>query len=132
MTITHDEFVRSVRQQSDLTTDEQARRTAVATLETLSERISRGAAEDIADRLSTGIRDGLHADSSENPESFSPDEFVERVADREREFPELSQTHSRRHVEAVLTTLQEAAPEPFEQAVSQLPNEYERLYELPS
>ena len=130
MTITHDEFVRSVRQQSDLTSDEQARRAAMATLETFSERVSHGAVDDIAERLPTGIRDALHADASEDPESFSPDEFVQRVEAREREFPELNGTHSRRHVEAVLTTIQEATPEPFEQAVSQLPNEYERLYEL--
>ena len=131
MTIPHDEFVRSVRQQSDLTTDEQARRAARATLVTLSERISHGAAEDLAEQLPTGIQDVLHADSTEDPEPFSPDEFVERVEDREREVPELNGTHSRRHVEAVLTTLQDQAPEPFEAAVSQLPNEYERLYELP-
>ena len=131
MTIPHDEFVRSVRQQSDLETDEQARRAAIATLETFSERVSRGAADDIAEQLPTGVRDALYTDSSEDSEPFSPDEFLDRVEARERELPELTQTHSRRHVEAVLTTLQDHAPEPFENAVSQLPSEYERLYELP-
>ncbi len=131
MTIPHDEFVTAIAERGDLDTQQQARRAAQATLATLSERISYGAAEDIADTLPTGIRDAVLEDESEDPDPFSPDEFVQRVEDREREFPELNLEHTRRHVEAVLTTLRDRSTEPFEAAVSQLPNEYERLYELP-
>jgi uncharacterized protein (DUF2267 family) len=131
MTISHDEFVNTVAERGDLETQQQARYAARATLVTLSERISHGAAEDIAETLPTGIRDAVVTDESEDPESFSPDAFVQRVEDREREYPELNMEHTRRHVEAVLTTLRDEATEPFEAAISQLPNEYERLYQLP-
>lgn len=63
--------------------------------------------------------------------AITHDEFVRRVENREREFPELNLEHTRRHVEAVLTTLRDLATEPFEEAVSQFPSEYDRLYELP-
>lgn len=81
--------------------------------------------------LPARIRDALGTADADSPESFSPDEFIQRVEDREREFPELNQEHTRRHVEAVLTTLRDLAFEPFEEAASQLPLEYTRLYELP-
>ena len=131
MTIPHDEFIRTVQQRGDLDTERQARHATEATLNTLSERISYGAAEDIAETLPTGVRDAVLVDESEDPVPFSPDEFVQRVEDREREFPELNERHTRRNVEAVLTTLRDLAADPFEAAVSQFPGEYDRLYELP-
>jgi len=131
MTVSHDEFVNTVAERGDLETQQQAQYAARATLITFSERISHGASEDIAETLPTGIRDAVLVDESEDPESFSPDEFIKRVEDRERDYPELNLEHTRRHVEAVLTTLRDESTEPFEQAVSQLPNEYERLYQLP-
>jgi len=130
MTVPHDEFVSSVRTRSDLESDEQAARAAKLTLSTLAERLTHGAAEGLAAELPTGFRDPLRQTDTD-PESFPPDEFLDRVEARQREFPELTQGHSRRHVEAVLTTLRDQTPEAFEAAVSQLPNEYERLYEMP-
>jgi|GEM_PF-6432943 len=130
MTVPHDEFVSSVRTRSDLESDEQAARAAKLTLSTLAERLTLGAAEGLAAELPAGFRDPLRQTDAD-PESFPPDEFVDRVEARQREFPELTQAQSRRHVEAVLSTLRDQTPEAFETAVSQLPNEYERLYELP-
>ncbi|XVH30609.1 DUF2267 domain-containing protein [Haloferacaceae archaeon DSL9] len=130
----HDSFVRTVQDRSRLDSSEEAKAAAEATLRVLSQRITHGQAEAIAAELPEGFKDTMReADSTEDAEEFSPDEFVERVAERERVTGGLDPDDARRHTEAVLTALRdELDEETWTDATSQLPAEFDRLYETPT
>jgi uncharacterized protein (DUF2267 family) len=95
-----------------------------ATLRTLSERLTRGEANDLASQLPKGIKDWLSGSSAPTAEPFTLDEFVRRVATRANVPPE----EARVGTEAVFTTLREAVTRgEFRQAMSQLPDEFYQL-----
>jgi uncharacterized protein (DUF2267 family) len=94
-----------------------------ATLATLAERISGDEARALATRLPGPMQDDL-LPTNEQPEAFSFDEFVNRVAERSRRGP----TASKSAVDAVLATLREAVPPgEFDCVLSHLPRDFHRL-----
>jgi uncharacterized protein (DUF2267 family) len=110
-------------------TDEDAARRAIdATLETLAERISNGQAEDIRGWLPHELRepiDRVLQRKGEQPEAFSLDEFLKRVAEREG----VTRDEARVHARAVLSTLREAlSPKEFLDTLAQLPRELRDLF----
>ncbi|MBX7266953.1 DUF2267 domain-containing protein [Micromonospora sp. Llam7] len=95
----------------------------VATLRTLTERISGGEAARLADRVAYELRDYL-TKGTEEPEAFGYDEFLRRVTERAGVDPELAE----RGVRAVLQTLHPVAGHrEFTDALAQLPAQLRNL-----
>ena len=75
------EFLAFVQREADLAPPH-AERAVQATLETLGERISGGESDDVAAELPEPLRDWVRSEG--NAEAFDLDEFLRRVAERER------------------------------------------------
>lgn len=106
-----------------------AERATLATLRTLGEHVSAGEAEDLAAELPGGLAGAVTDRSDETPESFSVEEFADRVADRERG-EEVDRAEATRHVRAVMAALADAGLErELREAREQLPNEFAALFE---
>ena len=103
--------------------EETAERIEHATLRTLADRISGGAAEDLAAQLPAPLKDDLRP-PREEAEAFGVEEFLRRVAER----GEVGPDEARDGAVAVLTTGREAGtPGEFDDVLSQLPQEYREL-----
>jgi uncharacterized protein (DUF2267 family) len=118
----HERFVTTIQQKAGISW-EKAERAARATLETLAERISGGEARDLAADLPSEVRGWLLGAPGE-AESFGPDEFVRRVAEREGVDTDTAEQHAR----AVLTALArlERSGE-IADLLAELPKDYARL-----
>jgi uncharacterized protein (DUF2267 family) len=117
----YEEIIAQVAQRTGLFEGEAVELTR-ATLATLAERISGAEARDLAAQLPGPLQDAL-LPTQEQPEVFSFDEFVYRVAQRCRREP----TASRSAVEAVLATIREAVkPGEFDDILSQLHRDFDR------
>ena len=94
-----------------------------ATLQTLTDRISGGEAQDLAAQLPARLQGDLRP-AREEAQAFGVDEFVRRVAERGTSV----RTRARTGAAAVLTTVREAVtPGEFDDVLSQLPQEYREL-----
>jgi uncharacterized protein (DUF2267 family) len=115
-------FMDIVEQQSGLSRPESDRATR-AVLETLSERITRGEALDIAAFLPEPLQAWLTW-APEPAEPFGLDEFIRRVAKRAN----LDRAEAAAATEAVFAALGQAvAPGELRDMAAQLPREYDRL-----
>lgn len=125
----HDELVGQLQQRARLDSRGHAERAARATLETLGERLTAGAAGNLADQLPIELGDHLRATAvahGEEPEPFDSDEFLDRVSERERVDLPVAAFHAR----AVLEMVDEATTGGTLQKVrQQLPDDYDRLFE---
>lgn len=93
------------------------------TLLALSDRISGGEAEDLADRVPAELRPYL-VKLTEPAIPFSYEEFLQRVADH----ADVDRSTAERGAAAVLLVLREAVgPKEFSDAMSQLPKDFDRL-----
>jgi uncharacterized protein (DUF2267 family) len=123
------EFLRRVEEQiaathSDSDTQRAAERTIVATLWTLSERITGGEAKDLAAQLPEELQPTLQR-TVEEAEGFSLEEFYRRVAERE----EVDIETARRDASAVMTVLREAVtPGELDDVMAQMPAEFNILF----
>lgn len=123
-----DQLYDSVAQQASIESRETAERATIATLQILGQHISEGQAEDIAAELPDEISETVTDRSDETPESFSPETFVQRVADRETE--DVDQDTAKTHTRAVFAALSEASlHDELQNAREQLPNEFATLFE---
>jgi len=94
-----------------------------ATLATLADRIDGGAVRDLAAQLPGPLQDAL-LPTTEEAEAFSFEEFINRVAERTRRKSIVSESA----VAAVMATLRDAVtPGEFDDILSQLPNDFQRL-----
>jgi uncharacterized protein (DUF2267 family) len=104
-----------------------ARQATEAVLETLAERIAGGEVDDLVDSLPAELRPPLERGKQAtggDPLRMPADEFLKRVADRERVDLDLAARHTR----AVLATLHDQIPDSeFHDVVAQLPHEYDAL-----
>jgi uncharacterized protein (DUF2267 family) len=98
-----------------------AERATRATLETLGERIDRGEAQQIADRLPPQIAPWIA--SSGPAEGFDVDEFLRRVAEREG----VDIEEAERHVHAVFDVLRYVVEDEFDDIVAELPKDFAPL-----
>lgn len=113
-------FVETVRNRTDLNTDDDAETVTTATLRTLGVRIAEGQMEDLADRLPDELAGVLSVESEGATELF-----VERVDNEETEAGIEGDTEA--HVRAVLETLAETADDEWDGVAAQLPESYDRL-----
>jgi uncharacterized protein (DUF2267 family) len=96
-----------------------------ATLATLADRIGGGGARDLAAQLPGPLQDAL-LPTTEEAEAFSFEEFINRVAERTRRKSIVSESA----VAAVMATLRDAVtPGKFDDILSQLPKDFQRLDE---
>jgi len=114
------EFVRTVADRAAVSREEAAD-LARAVVETLSNRLSSGAARSLAECLPPQLRDSLHV--PERIERIGLRDLVRRVSSRTG----LTAEEVRGGVSAVLTTLRDTVPkEVFERALAQLPGEFKQ------
>jgi uncharacterized protein (DUF2267 family) len=118
--IDFDGFVATVQQVGGIPRDE-AEQAACATLQTLTERIGAGEAQDLAERLPGELRPCVKTDG---PQRFHFYEFVHRVADRTGVDP----SRARRDAGAVFTALWRAVgPKEFADMRAQLPKDFDPM-----
>jgi uncharacterized protein (DUF2267 family) len=113
----NDRFLATVERR--LHTDRDRAQLAVAAvLESLAERLSRGEARDLVERLPVELSVWLLTD---HREAFDVDEFLRRIAKRERVDIDTAERHAR----AVLSVLREAVdPAEVADLVSDLPEDF--------
>jgi uncharacterized protein (DUF2267 family) len=122
----YDEFLAQVQHRAKLASQEEAESAIRATLETLAERITSDESTDLASQLPEEIADWLARATEDDPESFSLEEFYQRVAVREG----IDTSDAVFHVRAVCEVLNEAvSPGDLEDICSHLPAEFRAAIE---
>jgi uncharacterized protein (DUF2267 family) len=123
------EFLAAVERRTDVESSNEAYTVADAGLQTLSDRIDQGEAEDIGSQLPSRLADSLTSGPPE-AQPFSAEEFVARVETRERDLGTLDDVDGERHAQAVLEVLGEAVSGgELADAREQLPDGFESLFE---
>lgn len=125
--VTADEFAERVRQRAGLATAEQARDVALAVVETLGERLSEGEAADLGTYLPGEFREAVTRRSQKEPPEFGYEAFLERTAERAGVADAESHAQAVLGVVGVLSEI--VGDEEFEKLRSQLPAEYDELFE---
>jgi uncharacterized protein (DUF2267 family) len=116
------EFIAAVKRAADLSSSEDAERAAVATLQTLGERLAGGEPFDLASQLPAELAEALPVIGP--GETFGLEEFYRRVAVREGTDRETA----RRHARAVMSVLRQAISSgEWDDILAQLPKEYNEL-----
>jgi uncharacterized protein (DUF2267 family) len=116
------EFIHRVAERAGLDDQNAARATDVV-LETLGERIAAGEGQDLATQLPEPAAAPLTR-AGGDAQAMPAAEFVRRIAEREGTLDVVAREHAR----AVLTTVREAVTvDEWQDAVEQLPREYEEL-----
>jgi uncharacterized protein (DUF2267 family) len=117
--VNYDQFVQAVAERTGASPEE-ANVLSLATLATLSERISGGEARDLAAQLPDRLRNWL-LPTEENAENFGLTEFLRRVGVH----ADVDADRAEQGTRAVLATLREAvAGKEFTDTVAQLPKEF--------
>ncbi len=120
-----EQFVGQVQNRARLGSEGEALRAIHATLETLGERLYGGEAHNLAAQLPQEI--GQYLEQAVVNESFDLDEFFKRVALREG----IDLPDSVYHARVVIDMLKEAvSPGIIAKVLDQLPDEYDRLFEV--
>ncbi len=119
----YNEFMDLVQQRARLDSEEEALREIDATLSTLSERISKNDAAQLAAQLPTEIQPSLK--KNEPSKVFGLDEFYEKVARR----VSFDDPNIVDHARAVISVVVEAVtPGEMDDVLAQLPTEYLPLF----
>jgi uncharacterized protein (DUF2267 family) len=122
-----DQFIAEVRNLAELENNEEAEKAIRATLETLKERLAGNEPSNLAAQLPPEVASYVEGDGGR--QSFSVDEFYDRVAQREG----VGHDEAVRHARAVATVVQTAVTGgEIDDVRSQLGNDYEELFGQPS
>ncbi|WP_331232511.1 DUF2267 domain-containing protein [Natronorarus salvus] len=128
----YDEVIERVRGQANLGSDGETEHVTIAVLSTLGERLSEGQVRDLADELPEDLAGMLTDTGVSEARSFSAEEFVDRVRERESEVDAIEDDDARRHVQAVFLAVSESvSDEAWSDLDDQLPAEYGELYTVP-
>lgn len=120
-----EEFIDTVRQEGPFESREEARDVTSATLRTLGERITDGAAADVTPGLPENVGEMLTEDVPTEAEPFSLDEFTARVSDRAG----VDESDVIPGSQAVATAVSRAAEDELDLAREQLPSEFDVIFE---
>jgi uncharacterized protein (DUF2267 family) len=121
--VNSEQFIAEVKNLAELGSDEDAQKATRATLETLRERLAGEELLDLAAQLPPEI--APYVEGAGGRESFSVEEFYERVARKEG----ISNDEAIRHARTVATVLQTAVTGgELEDIRSQLGNGYEEIF----
>lgn len=127
----YDTFIGEVQNRAQLDSREDALRAARITLETVSERIDPGAADDVAAQLPDEI--GRHLSKVDVVESFDWDEFVSRVEEKGGYDPEDETADAVHHARVVMDVVDDAVTgSALDDVRTELPDDddWENLFEL--
>ena len=123
----YDEFIAQVQRRADLNSRDEAHMAVRATFETLAERLAGGEAKDLASQLPSEIAIYLEQPLSGAGESYSLDEFFQRVSDREG----IALPDATFHARVVIALLSEVVTiGEIENVRAQLPAEFRQLFEV--
>ena len=126
----YDEFIKQVQERGHMDSREEAEKAVRATLETLAERLRGGEAHDLASQLPPELAEYLGHERAGAGESFSLDEFFERVNERDRGVDLPGAVY---HARVVIDVLGDAVTQgEIEDIRSQLPQEFAPLFEAGS
>jgi uncharacterized protein (DUF2267 family) len=128
--MTGEEFFELVRERGHMQTREEAKRATRATLRTLSERLSGEEPYRLAESLPREIGDYLQEEGAGSAEPFSMEEFFERVAKKEGQ--SVGMPKAVYHARVVMEALGASTHGEIENVRSQLPAEYDPLFEAGS
>jgi uncharacterized protein (DUF2267 family) len=121
-----EQFIAEVRNLAEAANNEEAERAIRATLETLRERLAGNEPSNLAAQLPPEI--APYVDGNGNGESFSVDDFYDRVAQKEG----VDHDEAVKHARAVATVVQTAVTGgEVDDVRSQLGNEYGELFGQP-
>ncbi len=121
-----EQFIAEVKNLAEIDNDDEARKAIGATLETLRERLAGNEPADLAAQLPPEI--APFVEGAGGRESFSAQEFYERVAKKEG----VEGEQAIRHARAVATVVQTAVTGgALEDVRSQLGNDYGELFGQP-
>jgi uncharacterized protein (DUF2267 family) len=121
--VNSEQFIAEVKNLAELGSDEDAQKATRTTLETLRERLAGEELLDLAAQLPPEI--APYVEGAGGRESFSVEEFYERVARKEG----ISNDEAIRHARTVATVLQTAVTGgELEDIRSQLGNGYEEIF----
>jgi uncharacterized protein (DUF2267 family) len=117
------QFVKDVQVKTGLQEKQQAVKAIQATLQTLSERLFQGEAEQVAAQLPRELQQCMK--EPEQRGKLSYEEFMQRIGKREGIAPKQAEQHAR----AVIEVLCEAvSPGEIDDVISQLPGEFKALF----
>lgn len=123
----YDEFIKHVQSVAQLNSRDEAERATRATLETLKERIVGDEASNLAAQMPQELAEYLRGREGENGQSFSMQEFIARVSEKEGVEP----TAAAIHVRAVFSVLQAAVtPGEFDDVRANLSEDYAELFAI--
>ena len=118
----------AVAQRANLDSAEDGRDATYATLRAFGEHVSQGQAEELAADLPDDLAEVVTDLSTEHPEETTVDAFVAQVAAAE----DVDEATATEHVRAVASVLAETVGhDELRDARSQLPNEFDSLFEPP-
>ena len=121
----YDEFIKHVQSFGQLDSPSEADKGIRATLSTLAERIDGTLANKLADRLPVEISSYLRARQGQSANSFSLQEFYQRVIDKEKIDP----ADAVMHVRAVFAVVNSAVePSDLKEVQANLSQDYEELF----
>jgi uncharacterized protein (DUF2267 family) len=121
--VDYDRFIANVAERAG-TSREDAQALALATLETLAERVTGGEAQDLAAQLPKPLKDAVPERPAGTAESFDLQEFERRVARRAG----VAQDSVESGIRAVFQTLSEAVTTgEWDDVLAQLPAEFAPL-----
>jgi uncharacterized protein (DUF2267 family) len=122
----NDEFVKAVRERTDLESDEEAEQTAFIVLNALAERISSGEAGDLYAQLPDPLKTRLlaHLPTDDAARRLSADDYVRRVASALN----VDEETAEQRIRAVFDVVRKAVTQgEFEDVLSQLDRSYRGL-----
>lgn len=126
------EFLTDVQRHANLDRIESARTATYATLTTLGEVLPEAEAENAASQLPETLAGWMTDAASEEGEAPTPEEFVERVREREADDGTVDERDARRHTKAALNTFAAAVtPGELADVRAALPDNYEGLFDPP-
>ncbi|WP_250121894.1 DUF2267 domain-containing protein [Chroococcidiopsis sp. CCMEE 29] len=123
----YDEFIKHVQSVAQLNSRDEAEQATRATLETLKERIVGDEASNLAAQMPQELAEYLRGREGENGQSFSMQDFISRVSEKEGVEP----TAAAIHVRAVFSVLQSAVtPGEFDDVRVNLSEDYAELFAI--
>ena len=122
----YEEFVDRVRRRAELDSFDEAEGAIRATLTSLGDYLAGGAGRDLASQLPQGLTEHLLRKPSGRADSFSLDDFLQEVGEREGVNADVAKVHAK----AVMSVPEEAVSESeVEDVRRQFPSEFDSLFE---
>lgn len=119
----YDQFVKEVQESAGCREKQEAIKAIQATLQTLSERLFQGEADQLAAQLPRELQ--VFMKEPQERGKFQLQEFMQRVARREGIDVQLAEQHSRAVIEVLCRAVSSGE---IEDVVSQLPKEFQPLF----